>query len=399
MEKKMELQETLIKRAQEIISLCKQEIRDLNEDELKEFDNIKEQLRSLGEEKPVEEPAPIEEPVNEEQPQEEEAPATEEPKIEEKPTEERTLSEETNKPINLNKRKMEVKYSLVKELRNAYETGKKINLAEVRAYTVNDEGEDVVQTDIYDIWEPLRAKNVLVQAGAKYISGIKNNVQIPLMSAVSVNWAAETGAASDGSGAFSSKSLSPKRLTAKYPVSLELLAQDSIGVENAIRADIAKALSAKLEATILGGAAGSTTQPAGMFYGATPVLIENFAGLTALEAGVETANVYGEMKYIMSPAAKGDFRAMAKSSKSTQLVMEAGQIDGTPVLATSHIADAKFIYGDFSNLVIATWDNVQLDVVRDVASVGNGVVTIVVNAFVDAAVIRPEAFAFGKTQA
>ena len=324
MEKKMELQETLIKRAQEIISLCKQEIRDLNEDELKEFDNIKEQLRSLGEEKPIEEPAPIEEPVNEEQLQAEEAPATEEPTNEEKPTEERTLSEETNKPINLNKRKMEVKYSLVKELRNAYETGKKINLAEVRAYTVNDEGEDVVQTDIYDIWEPLRAKNVLVQAGAKYISGIKNNVQIPLMSAVSVNWAAETGAASDGSGAFSSKSLSPKRLTAKYPVSLELLAQDSIGVENAIRADIAKALSAKLEATILGGAAGSTTQPAGMFYGATPTLIENFAGLTALEAGVETANVYGEMKYIMSPAAKGDFRAMAKSSKSTQLVMEAG---------------------------------------------------------------------------
>ena len=78
--------------------------------------------------------------------------------------------------------------------------------------------------------------------------------------------------------------------------------------------------------------------------------------------------------------------------------MEGGQIDGSETFVTSHVADKNIAYGDFSNLVIATWDNVQVDVVRDTASVGNGVVTIVVNAFVDAAVVRPEAIKVAKVK-
>ena len=297
--------------------------------------------------------------------------------------------------------KMEKRYSLMKELRSALETGKSFNLADVeaRAYTVSAEGDDVVATDIYDIWSPLRSKNVLVQAGAQVITGIKNNVQIPLMSAVSAQWASETGAAADGSGTFTSKKLTPKRITAKYPISLQLLAQDSIGVENAIRADIQKAINSKLEATLLGNAAGDDDKPAGLFYapetGSTVVEIGTFADVCNFEGKVEEANFEGG-KYIMSPKAKAALRNMPKSAKSTQLVMEAGQVDGTDAFVTSHVADKKLIYGDFSNIVLATWDTVMVDVVRDTASVGNGQVTIVVNAFCDAALVRPEGLVFGK---
>ena len=291
------------------------------------------------------------------------------------------------------------KFNLLKELRSAYETGKKINLAEQRAYSVTDEGDKVVATDVYDIWGPLRAKNVLVEAGAKFISGIKNNVQIPLMGAVSVNWANETEAATDGSAAFTKKILSPKRITAKYPISLELLAQDTLDVESAVREDIIKAVNAKVEETLLGSDLGDTSKPSGLFNGKVPEKIKSFGDLVALEAKVEDANVDGECKYVMSNKAKADFRVMPKSTKSTQLVMEQGEIDGTQVLATSHVKDQNVIYGDFSNLVIATWDNITIDVVRDVASVGNGNVTIVVNAFVDAALIRDNALVYGTTAA
>ena len=296
--------------------------------------------------------------------------------------------------------KMEKRFSLMKELRSALETGRSFNLAvESRAYSVSEEGDDVVATDIYDIWEPLRSKNVLVEAGAQVITGIKNNVQIPLMSAVSANWANETGAAQDGSGTFTSKKLTPKRITAKYPISLQLLAQDSIGVENAIRADIQKAINSKLEATLLGNAAGDDDKPAGLFYapetGSTMVEIGSFADVCNFEGKVEEANFEGG-KYIMSPKAKAALRNMPKSAKASQLVMEGGQVDGSDVFVTSHVADKKLIYGNFSNIVIATWDTVMVDVVRDTASVGNGQVTIVVNAFCDAALIRPEGLVFGK---
>ena len=76
-----------------------------------------------------------------------------------------------------------------------------------------------------------------------------------------------------------------------------------------------------------------------MFNGKTPEKIKSFGDLVALEAKVEDANVDGECKYVMSNKAKADFRVMPKSTKSTQLVMEQGEIDGTQVLATSHVKD------------------------------------------------------------
>lgn len=397
-------QTNLIERCKEIVETCKIEVREMTEDEKKEFEANKEEIKSLKEEcKALQEKLETyEKELPNEDEDEERAEDTEDEEkedVSEAETEDSEQKEEDEENKNTRSNiTMEQKFNLMKELRNSLETGKSFNLNEVRAYTVTAEGEDVVQTDIYDIWEPLRAKNVLVQAGAQLISGVKNNIQIPLMGAVSCSFEGETSAASDGSGNFTHKTLTPKRITAKYPISLQLLAQDSIGVEAKIRADIAKAVNAKLESVLLGDAAGSTTQPAGLFYNQTPAVIEDFAGITTLEAGVETDNVYGDMKYIVSPSAKADLRAMAKSTKSTQLVMENGTIDGTEVFSTSHVADKNIVYGDFSNVVIATWDNVQIDVVRDVASVGNGQVTIVVNAYVDGALVRPEALAFGTTE-
>lgn len=375
-------QSVLIKRCQEIVNSCKKEVREMTEDEQKEFDANKEEIKNLKDE--------LKRLQDKLSAYDEDMPKMDD----ENETKENNQNKE-NRSIKMENKK----FNLLKELRSAYETGKKINLAEQRAYSVTDEGDKVVATDVYDIWGPLRAKNVLVEAGAKFISGIKNNVQIPLMGAVSVNWANETEAATDGSAAFTKKILSPKRITAKYPISLELLAQDTLDVESAVREDIIKAVNAKVEETLLGSDLGDTSKPAGLFNGKTPEKIKSFGDLVALEAKVEDANVDGECKYVMSNKAKADFRVMPKSTKSTQLVMEQGEIDGTQVLATSHVKDQNVIYGDFSNLVIATWDNITIDVVRDVASVGNGNVTIVVNAFVDAALIRDNALVYGTTAA
>ena len=57
---------------------------------------------------------------------------------------------------------------------------------------------------------------------------------------------------------------------------------------------------------------------------------------------------------------------------------------------------ANILYGDFSNLAIGQWGGVQLDVVRDSASLKYGMVNIIVNAYFDAKVIRPVAFAAAK---
>ena len=328
-----------------------------------------------------------------------------EPEAEPEPTDESTDADETDedeekdKINNRNISKME-KFSLTKEIRSAIESG--TNKVDMRAYTVADEGTDVVGTDVFDIFAPLRAKNVLTDAGVRVISGIKNNVQVPVFGVTEAKFANETADASDGSGSITSVKLSPKRVTAKVPVSLELLAQDSVGIENMIREDLQNAVYAAVEDKVFGRQAESTDVYAGLINGvanASIADVSTFSALTNMEATVETANVdISKCKYVVSPSARGKLRAMPKSTKTTELVMQQGEIDGTEVLSTGHLNDVSVgvIYGDFSNIVVGTWDNVQIDTVRDTASLSNGTVNLIVNAYVDVKCARKNAFAFGK---
>lgn len=264
------------------------------------------------------------------------------------------------------------------------------------AITVTAEGEDVVATEIYDILEPLRAKNVLVAAGAKFITGLVGDVQVPSMSAGNVTWEGETASAKDGGQTFTAVKLSPKRLTAYVDISKQFLVQDSKSAEALIRQDIINAINSKLEATILGSAVGTTTQPAGIFNGKSKATIASFKDVCDLEAKIEDANVIGECKYVMSNKAKAALRNMAKSAKSTELVMEGGAIDGTAVLNTSNVEEQNVVYGDFSNLAIGQWGSIDL-LVDPYTKAADGQVRLVVNAFFDAKVLRDGAFAYGTT--
>lgn len=318
------------------------------------------------------------------------------------PTDESTDNDEDEEKDKIkNNRNISMeKFSLTKEIRSAIENG--TNKIDMRAYTVTDEGTDVVGTDVFDIFAPLRAKNVLTDAGVRVITGIKNNVQVPVFGATEAKFANETANASDGSGTISSVKLSPKRVTAKCPISLELLSQDSVGVENMIREDLQNAVYAAVEDKVFGRQAESTDVYAGLCkWPANSSILDGstYAGITNAEATVEGIGVdTTKCKWIVSPSAKAKLRAMPKSSKSTQLTMEGGEIDGTPVLSTGHLNDVSInaLYGNWSDCVLASWDNVQLDVVRDTASLSAGVATVIVNAYVDFKTVRPNAISYVK---
>ena len=267
---------------------------------------------------------------------------------------------------------------------------------EARALTVTDEGEDVVATELMDIVRPLQAKNVMLQAGAKFLTGLVGDLQYPVMTAASCSWETETGDAKDGSPTFTNIKLAPKRLAVVVPISKQFLIQDSVGAENAIREEIINAINAKLEATILGSVAGSATQPAGLFADTSnQVNVTDFKSLVDMEAGMEEANVYGDLKYILAPKAKSALRNMAKSTKSTQLVYEAGEVDGTPALCTSNVKNTNFVYGDFSQYVIAQWGNIDITV-DNVTLAAAGQIRLVVNCYFDAKPLRAAALKIGK---
>lgn len=425
---KQELKE----RAFNIIDNAKNEVRDLSEDEVKEIDTIKEELKALNDDEEKVEDKPKSE--DDTKAEDEVDTNTDKDDVKEDDEEKESTSDEVNDESedkedklnnnnNSNIRKMNKEFRLIKAIRDVANNrglddvskavanagaeemrksglsfGGQIQLPlESRTITVQgDNGvhDDVIETEFTNILEPLRAKNVLVEAGAKYLTNLVGDVQVPIMSKTNVGWAGEIEEAADGANTFSHVNLSPKRLTAYIDLSKQFIAQDSLDAERLIREDLVKAINAKLEETILGSGSGDTKTPEGIFNVISASSVSGFADVCDKEAELEDENVYGEKIYLMSNKAKAAFRVMPKSTKSTQLVMENGEIDGTKAINTSMIEGKKYIYGDFSNLAIGQWSGLDL-LIDPYTKAASGQIRIVVNAYFDAKVLRPEAFTAG----
>jgi len=373
----------LVARSKEIVELCRSEVREMTEDEDKEFCDLKEQIEGKKAELKA-----LEDKLAE---YERELPDEEEVKDD----------EEKN-----SKRNKMMKKTLVKELRNAIDNNIKtitVN-AETRTMQVTGDGgvhDEVIETEIEGILEPLYANSILSQIGARWYTGLpKGDVQVPIMGKGSVGWAGEVAAASATGNEFTTKKLSPKRISAYVDISKQLLAQDTIGVEAALRRDIVNALNDKLQATILGNADKDDVKPGGLFYGAEYTSITDFKDLCEFESTLDDANINGQKKYLLGTGARADLRSMIKGTNNTGMVMENDTVDGTPALWASNINGGagnkdKFAYGDFNYLAIGSWGDIEITVDQYTQAV-NGCIRLVINAYFDAVVLRPEAFAFGK---
>lgn len=263
------------------------------------------------------------------------------------------------------------------------------------AITVTAEGTDVVVTDFLDILAPLHDNLVFERAGARFLDGLVGDVQIPSMTAENVGWVGEVSSASDGAGSFSNIKLQPKRLSAYIDVSKQFLVQDSLSAENLIRSELVNAIALKLQSTILGTAAGSSTTPAGLGYNVSPTEISDFKGLCEFEATLESANFWNAGRYILSPSAKAALRSMPKGNVATRLVLDTDNIDGVPYDVCNAVTSDCLYYGDWSQLAIGSWGSLDL-VVDPYTKAADGQVRIVINAFFDAKLQRPNAIKYGK---
>lgn len=299
----------------------------------------------------------------------------------------------------LDERSQEVVNTGIEEMRKSGQSysGQIILPVEERATIVAGtakNGQEVVAEDKLNILAPLRDKLVLSAAGANFMTGLVGNVSIPTYSGANVGWGAETAAASDGAGTFGEVELSPKRLTAYIDISKQFLIQDSASAEALIRKDIVDAISNKLESTILGNVAGSATQPAGLLNGVTADTSDvTFADILNMEKTLEKKNVYGDIKFIVSPDAKYILRntAVGGTKSDFKMIMSDGEIDGIPTLCTNAVASKGIILGNFNDLVIGQWGGIDLTV-DPYTQAANGKIRLVVNAYFDAKAQRADSF-------
>ena len=275
------------------------------------------------------------------------------------------------------------------EMRNAgLSTVGQIVVPQQRAdVTVTAEHNDTIGIDVYNTFAPIREGLVAARAGARYYSGLVGDLRIPVLGGGNVAWATEVASAADPTYAFTSVNLSPKRLTAQFKLSKQMVAQDNAAIEATLLADIRKAVITKLNSTMFGTAAAGSGAPAGIGNGQTAAVATDWGKLTSLvEAAVERLAVGEEYAYIVSPEAAAVIRAMTYN-KTSRLVYEAGNVDGTPLFKTIGCAANLGYYGDWNNLVIGQWGALDLTV-DPYSAAGTGELVITINSYFDYGVAR-----------
>lgn len=309
---------------------------------------------------------------------------------------------------NENKKSYKMKKNIIlSEIRSALNSAEhKVTLpAETRTITQTVSGDgvhdEIVEEEFKGLLEPLYADSVIANLGITIYNGLPaGDFKVSAMGKGSAAWADETGTAAESKNTFSHVTLQPKRISAQLSYSKQFLAQDTIGAEAAIRRDIYNALVAKIQSTMLSADVAGTNKPAGIFNGVTAKNISSYSELCDVEATVDDSNVKGERKYLMSNKAKAILRCMPKSSLTTELVLDGNDIDGTPVIANSDVPTTQYAYGDFSNIVMGTWGNVDL-IIDPYTLAAENSIRIVVNAFVDWKKVRKDenVIVYGKVSA
>ena len=256
---------------------------------------------------------------------------------------------------------------------------------------------DVLGANFVDL---LRAKALVTQLGAKTIGGLVGDVTIPTLSSdPSASWLTETATLSDTSSTFGQILMTPHRLGSSVPISKQLLAQSSLDIEGLIRRLLATVLGQGFDLACIAGT-GAAGEPLGIIntsgigsitYGAATT----WAKVVENETTLATANAdQGNIAFLTSPAVRGKWKTIVKVTNQPVYLWDdsTNRVNGYAAFATSQVASDKTIFGNWSDVNIATWGD-GMDLVVDPFTLAkSNQIQVTVNLHGDVSVNRPSSF-------
>jgi HK97 family phage major capsid protein len=307
------------------------------------------------------------------------------------------------------------------ELRELMNGGRK---AETRADLTTSTGAGAIFTvPELPLIDLLRAKMVTAQLGATMLTGMQGLFAIPRQSGTAtVYWLSEGTSATATAPALDQVPFTPKVAIAATNISRLFMNQTSVDAETFVKNDLAAAMARDLDRVGIVG--GGTNEPVGV--AATSAVITNSAGLqggtngavltwaqiTGLEAQVSGYNAdSGKLAYLTNPSLRGSMKNTLRfpSTASAQTLWEdgpgegIGEVNGYKAMTTTNVPKnltkgtaagicSALIYGDWSSLVIAQWEGVDV-VVNPYTNQLAGAVVISMEMSVDVRLRHPESFA------
>lgn len=276
------------------------------------------------------------------------------------------------------------------------------------AYTAGTESVTgvVIDEDKMEMLLPLEANLVLSPAGARIMTGLVGNLYWPKATATSVTWEGENVAASDGAGTIAKGTVfTPKRLTAYVDISKQLIIQENRSVEQLVRQLLAISIAQKIEQTAFGKAVHVDGVPDGMFQTYTAKGALTWASVVNMETAADLSNAaFGNLGYIMHPSLAGTAKKTVKDASGAGgfIIGDGGKsfLNGYNAFRTNNIPSGLAVATDEYGITFGNWADYFLgqwggmDIVVDPYTLATtGMVRLTVNSYWDMGMIRSESFA------
>lgn len=231
--------------------------------------------------------------------------------------------------------------------------------------------------------------------GFRALNGLHSNISIPVQTTrIEVADKDICAPATDSNPAFTAVELSPNKITGSVLVCKQMLVNTNSDVEAFIIDSLLKEISYKIEQKMLGAVASSA---------ATTITYSNINSITwadilAMQAAID-GYLINNTSFVMNPAARAALKATPKASDTiTGFICEDNEVNGYKVNVTGVALNDNIYFGDWNQLVLATWGQGIQILVDPYTESRAGNIVIVASALVDAAVVQPDAFAIGKVQ-
>ena len=282
---------------------------------------------------------------------------------------------------------------------------RQMQLARMQSAGTAGKGAELVATELHaEMYiEALRAQAVAGQLGARMVSGLVGDVDIPKQNgSATFYWVEEDGAATDSDLSFTTVQLRPKTLATAVPITRRIMNQSTPDIEALVMADIMRGQSLGLDQGALYGS-GIGNEPTGIAntsgIGAIAFATPNsptWAETVAFETDVAEANADANtMAYLMRPSLRGKLKTTEKASGTGQFIWQNGRVNDYNAAVTTQMNAGQMLFGDFSQALIGLWG--ALDVVPDRATkVASGGLVMRLFQDADVAVRHPQAFCLGE---
>lgn len=236
--------------------------------------------------------------------------------------------------------------------------------------------------------EVLRNQSRVVQLGARMLSGLQGNVDIPRqISATATYWVTEGADVSQAEATFDKITLSPKTVGARSSMTRNMMMQSTPDIELIVRNDLAAQLALAIDLAAISGT-GASGQPRGILntssigsvVGGTNGAALTIDHLIALETAVAFANAPEDnMAYLTNAKAVGALKAL-KSTTGQYLWTDSpngrrdgtpGEINGYPVARSNQVSStgtkgtssgicSTVLFGNWSELLIGEWGVLEI---------------------------------------